>query len=79
MRRPWTRLATLGSPESVVAIVRTGRKIRVDHYTQLILINMASSIVLVVLLGGPALPAITGAFGAAMFLYLRRRRVAPKE
>jgi hypothetical protein len=57
----------------------SGRKVAIDLYTLVLLINMVSAVVVVAVLGGPVRPAIFGAVGAGAFLYLRHRSACRRE
>jgi hypothetical protein len=59
--------------------VTSGKKITIHLYTLILLINMASAVVVVAVLGGPVRPAIFGAVGAGAFLYLRHRSAVSKR
>jgi hypothetical protein len=57
----------------------SGRKIGIDLYTPVLLINTTATVVAVALLGWPVRPAIFGALAAGVFLYRRHRSAVPKD
>jgi len=61
-----------------IASARRGKTFGISLHTQLLLITMTSAVLIVAgFFGAPLIPAVTGALGAGVLLYIRHHR--PQE